>query len=189
MKMRATARQALISVDAIRKVKAAILRLAVPENKEYLPGSRVYFFSPHPFKGRQRKDAKRWRGPATVIAKENEHGTRYYVSWRSKILLVATEQIRLATPEENSAALIAKDATLTAHDLRAEGNTGYRDATFKQDYWKHIGNNWVRHHIIPRKTLFVPTQEEGGPDLEQLQETAVTAVSFTDGTVKEYRTN
>ena len=64
-------------------------------------------------KGRMREDSQRWRGPATVIARKSMG--RYYVGWRSRVLLVAKDQIRLATVEEAAAAdTIAKDMAMTA---------------------------------------------------------------------------
>ena len=64
-------------------------------------------------KGRMRADSLRWRGPATVIAKEG--ASRYYISWRARILLVAKENLRHASTEECAAAeFIAKDAAMTA---------------------------------------------------------------------------
>lgn len=76
-------------------------------------------------KGRMRSDPHRWRGPGTVIATESPG--RYYLGWRGRILLVARDQLRLATAEETAAAdLITQDATLTANE---HAKKAYHDMT------------------------------------------------------------
>ena len=76
--IRAAARVALISKDASDKVRRAMLRRAPTVVDELVAGTRVYFWNPNPLKGRYRVDPQRWRGPATVIAKEGPG--RYYVA-------------------------------------------------------------------------------------------------------------
>ena len=104
---------ALLERDVTDKVRRALLRKAPTVTAELVPGTRVYFWSAHPTKGRQRQDAERWRGPATVIAKEAH--TRYYLSWRGQVLLVAREQLRLVTSlEASSAKHVREDVAITA---------------------------------------------------------------------------
>ena len=58
-----------------------------------------------------------------MIARESVG--RYYVGWRSRVLLVAKDQIRLATVEEAAAAdTIAKDLALTADKKYYQDMTG-----------------------------------------------------------------
>ena len=122
--IRAAARVALISKDASDKVRRAMLRKAPTISSELIPGSRVYFWSPNPMKGRVRADPRRWRGPATVIAKEG--ASRYYISWRARILLVAKENLRHASTEECAATeFIAKDAAMTADQQYYDDVTGH----------------------------------------------------------------
>ena len=110
--IRAAARMALLSRDASDKIRRATLRRAPGVVGELTPGTRVYFWSPHPIKGRHRQDALRWRGPATVIARERFG--RYYLGWRFRVLLVAKDQIGLATMEEAAAShSIARDMAMT----------------------------------------------------------------------------
>ncbi len=90
--IRAAARMALLSREASDKIRRATLRRAPGFVGELAPGTRLCFWSPHPSKGRQREDALRWRGPATVIARKSVG--RYYVGWRSRVLLVATPSRR-----------------------------------------------------------------------------------------------
>ena len=50
---------------------------------------------------------------------------RYYVGWRSRVLLVAKDQIRMATMEEAAASdTIAKDMALTADKKHYQDMTG-----------------------------------------------------------------
>ena len=83
---RAAARMALLSRGASDKIRRATLRRAPGVVGDLAPGTR-------PIKGRQRQDALRWRGLATVIARES---VGRYIGWRSRVLLVAKDQIRLA---------------------------------------------------------------------------------------------
>ena len=111
--MRSAARIALLERDACDKVRRAMMRQAPTVIGEICPGTRIYFWSPHPMKGRMREDVHRWRGPATFVARESPG--RYFVGWRGRVLLVAKGQMRYATAEETAAAtVIAKDANLTA---------------------------------------------------------------------------
>ena len=122
--IRTAAKVMLLRNDALDKVRRAMLRQAPTVIGEVLPGSRVYFWSANPMKGRRRQDAERWRGPATVIARESQG--RYYLSWRGTVLLVAKEQMRYATTLETAAAdKIAKDLNLTAQ----KDNKSYLDVS------------------------------------------------------------
>ena len=65
-------------------------------------------------------------GPATVIAWESKG--RYFLSWRGRILLVATTQMRYATMEENAAAaVIAQETAKTGN--QTDDKKAYVDAT------------------------------------------------------------
>ena len=95
--MRATARLALIREDVREKVRRAMLRKPAVSEGPFMAGTRVYFWVPSSAKGRYRKGGL-WRGPATVITREQNK--RYFVSWRGRLLLLAEENLRLATREE-----------------------------------------------------------------------------------------
>ena len=113
--IRAAAKMHLLSRDMSDKVRRAMMRRAPRVLGELIPGTRVYFWSPHPLKGRQRRDPHRWRGPATVIAKQSPG--RYYVGWRGRVLLTSKDQLRLATVEEAAAAArVKRDVTMAAND-------------------------------------------------------------------------
>ena len=124
--MRTSARIAMLSRDCSEKVWRAMLRRAPEILDQLCPGTRVYFQSPHPPKGRFREDEHRWRGPATVVAKESEG--RYYLGWRGRVLLAAKQQLRLATPVEQAASeTIAEEVGLVAEG--AKDNKIFQDST------------------------------------------------------------
>lgn len=66
------------------------------------PGSRVCFGVPTVQRGRLRQDPERWRGPATVIAKQG--ASRYFVAYRAEVLLIVREQMQRSSSIENAAA-------------------------------------------------------------------------------------
>ena len=96
-KMRITAKVALVKQDVRDKVRRAVLRKPQTSEGPFLPGTRVYFWVPSTTKGRYRPGGL-WRAPSTIITKEQ--GKRYFASWRGRLLLLAEENLRLATREE-----------------------------------------------------------------------------------------
>eukprot|EP00435_Cladocopium_sp_Y103_P020287 s1005_g4.t4 len=51
-----------------------------------------------------------------------------------------------------------------------------------RDYWIKEGRFWKRVHVKPRTTYYVPTQADGGPDVNNLLPTRTTIIHPTDGT-------
>eukprot|EP00971_Amphidinium_carterae_P050827 1000886-Amphidinium_carterae.1 len=98
--MRAQATQAFARLAVSSRMRRLMLR-NVPVQREYWPGQLVYFHVP---------DGKRWRGPATVLAREGER--RYFVSWRTRLLLCAGEQLRPASVRETRLNQILTESTL-----------------------------------------------------------------------------
>ena len=96
-KMRITAKTALVKQDVRDKVRRAILRKPHTSEGPFLPGTRVFFWVPSSTKGKYRQGGL-WRGPATIVTREQSK--RYFVSWRGRLLLLAEENLRLATREE-----------------------------------------------------------------------------------------
>ena len=96
--MRTTARIALIRQDVREKLRRAILRKPAASQGPFPSGAQVYFWVPG--RGRRYSQTKGsiWRGPATVLTKEQQK--RYFISWRGRLLLVAEENLRLATRKE-----------------------------------------------------------------------------------------
>ena len=95
-KMRATARVALIRQDVRDKLRRTLLRKPPTATGPFMSGAQVYFWAPQ--LKRYNHDSGQWRGPATVLVQEQRK--RYFVSWRGRLLLLAEENMRLATPEE-----------------------------------------------------------------------------------------
>ena len=107
------------------------------------PGSREYFWVPTAKRGRLRNGFERWRGPATAIAKQG--ASRYFVAYRSKILLIAREQMRHATNLEHAAAeRITDDMDLVTQDPDRSGT--YQDVTDED----------VRPPTVPLRMAGVP---------------------------------
>ena len=111
--IRTVAKIMLLERDVTKRVRRAMLRKAPTIMGEVCPGARIYFWSASPTCGHRRQDSERWRGPATVIARESRG--RYYLSWRGQAMLVAEEQVRHATSLEAAAAdKVQRDVTTTA---------------------------------------------------------------------------
>ena len=114
-RMRTTARMALIRQDVREKMRRAILRKPAVSEGPYLSGTRVYFWVPSNQKGVRYKPGGLWRGPGTVITKEQ--GKKYFVSWRGRLLLLAEENLRLATKEELALTEEVKDEMTDLGDV------------------------------------------------------------------------
>ena len=111
---RTTARVALIRQDVRDKLRRTLLRKPpkiVPG--PFVPGARIYFWVPQ-FK-RYTSGRGQWRGPATVLVPEQQK--RYFVSWRGRLLLLAQENMRLATPEELALSEPVKEDVLDIQEL------------------------------------------------------------------------
>eukprot|EP00971_Amphidinium_carterae_P032355 637380-Amphidinium_carterae.3 len=109
-----------------------------PVLSEYIPGQLVYFWTPAKGGRRHRRvpDPGRWRGPATILAREG--AKRYFISWRARLLLVAPEQLRMASQREarlhglveEETALqdnLHQDKTAEALDVRNAGPPSFED--------------------------------------------------------------
>ena len=111
--IRAAARVVLQSRDAPDKNWRATLRRAPAAIAVPTPGWQVDFWNSHPMKGGQRQNALRWRGSATVVARESVG--RDYVGWWSCVLVVVKAQLRLATTDEAAAhEMNGNDMAMTA---------------------------------------------------------------------------
>lgn len=95
-RMRVTARVALIRQDVQDKMRRTILRKPATAQGPFVPGCQVYFWVPS--QRARYKAGGVWRGPATVLVKEATR--RHFISWRGRLLLVAEENLRLATRDE-----------------------------------------------------------------------------------------
>ena len=78
-----------------------------------MSGAQIYFWVPQ--LKRYNRDSGQWRGPATVLVQEQQK--RYFVSWRGRLLLLAEENMRLATPEELALSEPVKEDVLHIQEL------------------------------------------------------------------------
>ena len=126
-KMRMTARMAMLRNDVQERLRRAVLRKPHKSHVEFPPGCRIYFWSPA--KARRRYVPGVWHGPATVLCKESHN--RFFVSWRGRCLLLARENMRLASAEELALNEPANaDLRELSRSLRdPETNRGYQDGT------------------------------------------------------------
>ncbi len=113
-RMRTSARIALLRQDVREKLRRAILRKPAAAVMEYVPGAQIYFWTPKRDTARY-KTGGEWRGPATVLVKEQ--GKRYFCSWRGRLLLLAPENMRMATGEEMMMTEQVKDEVVDAADM------------------------------------------------------------------------
>ena len=127
-RMRMVARVALLRRDVREKVRRSVLRKpAVSEAGPFVPGAQVYYWMPSNQKGVRYRQGGDWRGPATVLVKEKNK--RYFVSWRGRLLLLAEENLRLATGEELALTEDVRDQMDEVGDALRDGNKPnvYRD--------------------------------------------------------------
>ena len=126
-RLRHSARLALLRTDVQDKLRRAIFRRPKKSTEPFIPGTQIYYWIPR--KGQRRYASGLWRGPATVLVREGQ--TRYLVSWRGRCLLLAEENMRLATGEEE----LALQSPMPEQDLKElarilkdpEGNKGFED--------------------------------------------------------------
>jgi hypothetical protein len=128
--MRHTAKMALLKLSVTDKLRRAMTR--GPPSKttqhEFLPGTRIYFWEPHPSKGRHRPDPGRWRGPALTLIREKHN--RYFISWHGRLLLLAAENMRPASAEEAAAFdMVVSEAEAFSKEWQQEGPPEYEDRT------------------------------------------------------------
>ncbi|CAK8993884.1 unnamed protein product [Durusdinium trenchii] len=92
------------------------------DKKQFMPGEWVYVFRNTPtFRG--------WAGPGVLLA-ESPSGTGWWISMRGRLWQVSTEQIRMATPEENlGAELVAELSQDLLQKLQSPGQIAYQDIT------------------------------------------------------------
>ena len=112
-KMRTTARVALIRQDVRDKLRRTLLRKPPTATGPFVSGAQIYFWVPQ--LKRYNRDSGQWRGPATVLVQEQQK--RYFVSWRGRLLLLAEENMRLATPEELALSEPVKEDVLDIQEL------------------------------------------------------------------------
>ena len=127
-RMRTVARIALIRQDVRDKLRRAVLRKpAVSQSGPFVPGAQVYFWVPNTQKQTRYKKGGEWRGPATIITREKMK--RYFTSWRGRLLLLAEENLRLATKEELALTEPVRDEMMQVGDVLRDASQAnvYKD--------------------------------------------------------------
>ena len=199
VQIRHEARKAFCEVDHEDRVRRAIEHRTRPDRGPFIPGCKVYVWRP----GGKRPGgdlAYYWRGPGTVIG--NTDMNRYWVSFGSKVLKCAPEQLRRLSAEDEAAIKLVPDELLdwthqvskrgvaTYHDISGEAKPrqtfGGEDGT---DHWILNGHRLTRVHVLARNTLYVPTTEDQIPvNLELLWGNRRTEMDKTDSASEVPRT-
>ena len=182
IEIRQAARKAFIDADNEERIRRAIEHRTRPERGPFIPGCKVYVWRPGKPKSTRAK-TNMWRGPGTVIG--NTDQSKFWVSFGSKILKCAPEQLRRLTPEDEAAIPLippelvdwshetSKRGVATFHDISMEG----RPAEEKGDHWELNGNVLRRIHVDERHYQYVPTLEDQPPvQLELLLSDRRTAI-------------
>ena len=67
----------------------------------------------------------------------------------------------------------------TSYRTRSSSTTSTtRSSTWRLD-WEHTGERWIRHHVLPRTRMFVPTDGPGDPPLHSLEPYRITIATDT----------
>ena len=156
-RMRTSARISLLRQDVREKLRRAILRKPAAAVVEYVPGAQIYFWTPMRDKARYRTGGE-WRGPATVLVKEKSK--RYFCSWRGRLLLLAPENMRMATREEMSMSETVKDEVADLGDM-------LRDPTKSNVFQDLRGPPPPRRRRVVRRRVVQPREEPAGEDKEK----------------------
>ena len=57
----------------------------------------------------------------------------------------------------------------------------------KQDYWERQGECWIRHRLVPRTTMFIPTDGPGHPPIGSLEPYRTTIATNNFNEVKQHK--
>ena len=127
---RATARMAIVQADVDQKLRRALLRKYAGTNQVLNPGQKCFFW----------RDARapdlikiRWKGPATVLMKEEDEDGRvkvYWLGYKTQLLRAAPHHVRPEIGQTmDSLRGTLDDAKTVIHQLKSRGVTRYSDLT------------------------------------------------------------
>ena len=115
-----------------------------------------------------------WKGPGTVIG--NTDRNRYWVSFGSKVLECAPEQLRRLSPEDEAAVKLVPDELMDcSHQTSTRGVATYHDISGDAkpqqtysgedgtDHWILNGHRLTRVHLLSRNRLYAPSAEDQVP--------------------------
>ena len=194
VQIRHEARKAFCEADHEDRVRRAIEHRSRPERGPFYAGCKVFVWRPGGLKPSGDR-AFYWRGPGTVIG--NTDSSKYWVSFGSKVLKCAPEQLRRLTTQDEAAVKLVPEELVdwsfqsksskgvaTFHDISEEAKPV--DALQKldqQDYWEYTGGErMVRVHVTPRNQKYVPTVADMPPiAIEYLLGHRKTTMHFTTG--------
>ena len=199
-RIRQEARRAFIEADDEDRLRRALEHRTRPDRGPHPPGAKVLVWRP---RGSIRGlNVHCWRGPGTVIG--NTDGSRYWVAFGSKILRCAPEQLRRLNPEDEAAVKlmppeleaytrqISKRGVATYHDISGQAKPP-REPTAGEDYWEWHDSRVRRVHVVPRRTLYVPSadREDDQPPIaiDHLQDTRVTTIQHPDRVASKWTDN
>ena len=189
--IRVEARKAFVERDNDDRIRRAIERRTRPERGPFPAGAKVYVWRPGGLKGSSK--AHRWRGPGTVIGHSDQ--SKFWVSFGSKVLKCAPEQLRRLSPDAEAAVrlvphelvdwekAVSSRGVATFHDISAGEIPQETDqVTAGQDYWQWTSTKVRRVHVIPRKERYLPTLHDVPPlPLDQLGDRRVTTIERASG--------
>lgn len=194
VQIRHEARKAFCEADHEDRVRKAIEHRSRPERGPFYAGCKVFVWRPGGLKPSGDR-AFYWRGPGTVIG--NTDSSKYWVSFGSKVLKCAPEQLRRLTTQDEAAVKLVPEELVdwsfqsksskgvaTFHDISEEAKpVDVLQKLDQQDYWEYTGGErMVRVHVTPRNQKYVPTVADMPPiAIEYLLGHRKTTMHFTTG--------
>ena len=194
VQIRHEARKAFCEADHEDRIRRAVEHRSRPERGPFHAGCKVFVWRPGGLKPSGDR-AFYWRGPGTVIG--NTDTSKYWVSFGSKVLKCAPEQLRRLTVQDEAAVKLVPEELVdwsyqsrstkgvaTFHDISQEEKPIDVVQKFdQQDYWEYTGSErMVRVHVTPRNKKYIPTEADMPPiGLVYLLGHRKTEMNFTTG--------
>jgi hypothetical protein len=138
MQIREAAMKAVITLDHSEKWKSALQHRGYPTIRDYHPGEWVYYWQRQGtkanIKGRMRRDAFRWHGPAVVFGREWDHRQEthsYWVSHSGMLKLIVQQHLRpMLDSTSQDLEKLHKELVLARQAVRPDGGPiDYEDLT------------------------------------------------------------
>ena len=138
MQIREAAMKAVVTLDHSEKWKSALRHRGHSEVRDYHPGEWVYYWQRQGTKanirGRMRRDAFRWHGPAIIIGREWDHRHEthsYWVSHSGMLKLIVQQHLRpMLDSASKDLEKLHKELDLARQSVRPDGGpVDYEDLT------------------------------------------------------------
>ena len=81
---------------------------------------------------------------------------------------------------------------MTTSDSQVIDSSKARTTNLDVDHWEFNTTTWIRHHVVPRRTLFAPDEladDPQGPTSRDFQDTRTTLAKLEDGTTESIEDN